>query len=263
MYPAPLSLKLELRRVAIVLDPRLALAGALGLDLARTLRRTYEVWLVPELWQILDNTCHWRDTPGTLVPDQPVDTTLEALDAWEQWRAATDITGLGCFFVGHQGCESLLPESVEPDLPRRWQWLAATLEQRAQGLDPTLPLASAWRDAAALAAALGAAPILAMIGPSGVPPIVEAFARWGGLEVGPAPRDGLFAQERAGLRALCAAAGVAKFGWAGLALAIVQLVVPKMLTITGAPTGEDNGEAWEMLPGDNPWDGARAFWYRL
>jgi hypothetical protein len=133
LYLQPLSLRIEQRRPAVVMDPELVLGpGPLGLLLTRLLSRTVEVWLVPELWQILDNTCRWRDLPELLMPGCRPDLIRSALDACERWRSDTDAIGLGCYYVGHQGGESLLPEGADLALPERWQALASSLERRAR-----------------------------------------------------------------------------------------------------------------------------------
>lgn len=254
MYLQPLSLRVEQRRPAVVIDPELVLGpGPLGLLLTRLLSRTMEVWLVPELWQILDNTCRWRDEPELLLPGRPPELIRDALDACERWRADTDATGLGCYYVGHRGGDSLLPDGADQALPERWQVLASSLERHAGSFPLEEPVAAAWRDAVALSAALPAAPILTLA-PAGSPPaIAEALASWRVLTLAAAPRDALHTRERRLLRELCVGAGAAKLVWAGLALAILHLVVP----------GTAADAAWPAAAGEDPWNQARAFWYRL
>ena len=255
MFQQPLSLRVEQRRPAVVVDPELVLGtGPLGLLATRMLSRTFEVWLVPELWQILDNTCRWRDEPGLLLPGREPELVRGALDACERWRSDTDAIGLGCFFVGHRGGESLLPDGADPTLPERWQTLARQLEQRAHAFPLAEPLAAAWRDALALSVALPAAPILTLAPHAAPPGIARALSDWGLAMAAPAPRDPLRTSERRQLREFCAAAGAAKLAWAGLRLAVLHLVAP----------GTAVDSAWAAdTPGEGSWNEAKAFWYRL
>jgi hypothetical protein len=176
----------------------------------------------------------------------------------------TDAVGLGCFFPGHHGSDSLLPEGADHALPERWQSLAASLEHHARDLPLDRPVAAAWRDAVALAAALPAAPILTLAPAGSAPAIAEALADWQVARLTTAPRDALWARERRLLRELCAAAGTAKLAWAGLDLAVLHLVVPGAVVPAVADgAGKDVELDWVRAPAEDPWDKARAFWYRL
>jgi hypothetical protein len=265
MHAPLLSLRLEQHRPSVVLDLDLMLGpGPLGLALARSLSRTMELWQVAELWHVLDNTCHWRADPEVLLPGRPAAQVRDALDACERWRTETDVGRLGCYYLGDQDGESFLPDDANRNLLRLWQLLAQTFELHARDFPAGRPLAAAWRDAAALSAALVAAPILTLAPANGAPAIAEALDRWQVAALDRAPHDGLLAYERAILRGLCAAAGAAKLVWAGLGLAVLHLVVPGAACLA-MPAGDE----FELAPrrlqpsGENPWSGARAFWYRL
>jgi hypothetical protein len=65
LFPA-LSVEVDQRRRACVLDFSLALSR-FGPAVARNLSDVLEVWIVPEMWHILDNTCLYLDKPELLL----------------------------------------------------------------------------------------------------------------------------------------------------------------------------------------------------
>ena len=91
-----LTVTLQQRRLACVLDPALVLSPY-GLAVSR-LCEVVDVWMVRELWHILDNTHFFMQRPALLVeaaartPDTEAASqeALQALLAWEQWRLEND-----------------------------------------------------------------------------------------------------------------------------------------------------------------------------
>lgn len=64
-----LSVTISQRRWSCVLDPTLALSYY-GLALVKRLRQVMEVWVVRELWNILDNTHFYLQDPASLLPNR-------------------------------------------------------------------------------------------------------------------------------------------------------------------------------------------------
>ncbi len=277
-----LSFSLSQPRWACVLDPTLALSPH-GLPLVRRLGEVMELWVVRELWHILDNTHFYQEQPETLLPNTatvpltarqqtPAQAILTTLREWERLRMETDLTGLKLFWIGDGPGESLLPAEVDTDIVWRYETLACSLESR---LSAGEILAAAFRDAVALAVARGPAFILTHL-PEGAtadfpPAICNALTAWEISCQLLSSQDPWVTLEQGQLRHLIVQAGLARLCWAGLRLAVLQLVVPSAAALT-APGPEsvpflDLGEAEDS--GQHPeleidlWQGAQAFWYPL
>jgi hypothetical protein len=149
------------------------------------------------------------------------------------------------------------------------------LENQQNGQrDDSEPLTSAFRDAAALAASLGSAFILTYRSPEDLarnlpPTICSSLMSWGVDCQEVEGEDAIASLERDHLRQLLIQAGLAKFLWTGLHLAVLHLVVPNATAISPpADWGEEfslsEWESWQELPEEgNFWEVARGFWYDI
>lgn len=264
-FPA-LSVTVGQRRWPCVLDPALLLSRY-GLMLARHLSEVMELWVVRELWHILDNTHFYRRQPQLLLPDnnqgEPAEEELaQALSGWEQARLQTDLGGLKLFWVGDGPTESLLPPGADPRLTWRCEALSRALDQRLSG--DGSGLLPAFRDAAALTATLGSALILAVLPAQGAPALCEALNGWGIPCSELDSNDVMVELEREQLRRILVYAGLAKLWWAGLRMAALHLVLPPSRLDPGQLPEEDHQEENGLEPEESElWNGARGFWYPL
>jgi hypothetical protein len=315
LFPA-LSVEVDQRRRACVLDFSLALSR-FGPAVARNLSDVLEVWIVPEMWHILDNTCLYLDKPELLLPhadyggvtaerlEEASRETASALREWERLRFETDPACLRLYWIGDGPLESFLPSRVDQQILTRWTALAASLDARITGRlpPPDHPLAAAYRDTAALTAALGNAFILTCLldsddawdtqngnwngdgglvpsfdeKPTGlIPPICLALSSWGVPCRQLAAPDQFAVIERDQFRHLALFSGIAKYVWAGLRLAIVHLLVPGMyLPPSTFGAASDNPGPDERLerelfgangashPTGDLWASARGFWHEI
>ncbi len=281
-----ISVNIGPRRFACVLDPTLALSP-LGLPLARRLCQGMEIWLVRELWHILDDSQYYLERPETLWEgeagagvtagageDLRFQQVRQTLRGWEQIRLSTDLSGLKCCWIGDGPAESLIPEDRDPGLVARYEWLSALLDAR---IDARATLANCFRDVAALAVALDTALVLTQVTDTDQEPpaIGQALGRWGLPCRRITTDDRLCALESAGISQALVRAGVAKLIFAGLRLAVLHVVAPWALaTVPLAPElalageiGDDGfGTRYAGAGADadaDPWLDAQAFWYPL
>lgn len=271
-----------------MLDTYLALAPY-GLLLAQRLSSELDLWLVRELWQILDNTQYYLSEPDRLRPPAAGATTprlasredarslRDTLTQWEMARTETDLAGLRVYWIGDALSESLLPSRVDPHLVARFETLAKSLDKRIQRPPggQTDVFADCVRDAVALTAAL--MPYRAFIltahatGNGSTPdePSLCSHLRHWGLRC---YRLGVGAKtqlEKEFILPMFARAGVAELMWAGLKLAVVHILAPKAVVVphgtnhneTFPPELESPGES--DVPETDWWDEAVSFWYSL
>jgi hypothetical protein len=279
------SITCSQRRWACVLDPTLALSEY-GLPLVKQLGEVIDLWVVRELWHILDNTYFFLQQQESIfvketAPRQAFASqhslsqqALRALKEWEHLRMETDLCSLNLFWIGDGVGESLLPKNVESNFIWRWESLAQNLDRQLNSdRHAAEPLTSAFRDAAALAAALGSAFILTHRSPEeaaqNLPPaICTTVERWGvncqEIDSG----DAIASLEREQLRQLLIHAGVSKLLWTGLRPAVLHLVVPSALMASPPPSWSEEFsltelEDWQEVQEKdlNFWEGARGFWY--
>jgi hypothetical protein len=281
-----ISITLSQQHLTCVLDPSLVLSNY-GLSLAKHLREVMELWVVRELWYILDNPQFYLQQPESLLmrttPEKVTNIPLpdrqeliQALQDWECMRMATDPTSLNLFWIGDQPGESYLPARADPQLIWRWESLACSLDNQLKGNTLTSEtLALAFRDAAALATALNSAFILTYQLPeacaTSLPPdICVALETWGIPCREIYPLDAIATIERDNLRRLIVQAGLSKLLWAGLHLAVLHLVVPSASALfcridQAQETRSPNigGDAEHSVLTTNLWQGAQGFWYRI
>lgn len=258
-------IKIESRRPRAVLDPWLCLQPA-GPVLIQRLQPFVELWVVRELWNILDNSQLYQARPEALhAPSDEgprfedlsqlqlrmlLDKSLsnhsevavrssDRLDAsaqaiansirvWERVRLSSDLAGLQLFWAGDSLAESLFP----PGTPQRTQSAyerAARLLDRA--LSPKTPLACGQRDALALATALGGAPILALADTSDTqaPAHYAALQASAALRIEPVPQDALNATEQHLWWSLLCQANAAALLWQGLRVGLLHVHSPWLM----------------------------------
>ncbi|GAB4226250.1 MAG: hypothetical protein Kow00121_54420 [Elainellaceae cyanobacterium] len=297
------SISIQQRRCACVLDPTLALSDY-GLPLVKQLAELMELWVVRELWHILDNTYFYVHQSRSVYAEQKhrkrfyaehleIGTTshqpqplspqaIRALREWERLRLETDLCSLKLFWIGDSVGESLLPETTETGVVWRWETLAQSLEhqlnEHLNGHRANAEiLTSAFLDAAALAVALPSAFILTTIpneissvDEKPIPRICETLATAGIGCTRIDLSDPIAAIERDQIYHLLVHAGLSKFLWAGLQLAVLHLVVPTAATLN-PPQDElkefSFSEIEEFIETPklptNLWQGAQGFWYSI
>lgn len=287
MLPSPRLLTLSNQQCLNgILDPSLALSPY-GLPIAKHLGNVLELWIVRELWHILDNIQFYQQHPESLLVKTTVATTpviqsinpqeiIQTLEDWKFLRVTTVPTKLNLFWIGDNKSESFLPSDADSQLIWYWELLAHSLDNRLDKHSLTsTTLTSAFRDTIALAAALKSSFILTYQLPekpdTNLPPpdICIALESWGIPCQQIAFNDPIATIEREHLLHLIVRAGLSKFLWAGLNLAVLHLVLPSASHLHhGEETQEtqdfgieDHTEKFTLTP--NLWQGARGFWYQL
>lgn len=286
IFVPSLPMDLLKNRWKCILDPNLALSEH-GITLVKNLGEVMDLWLVREFWHILeDNTMYYeqltlnslnsgdisRNEELNFMREQRSQQVKSTLKAWKQLRLETDLGHLNLFWVNDSLSDSMLPRDTDAKIIWRWESLARNLESLGKTRFSE-PLASAFRDAAALSAALGSAFILTHRSPEEVsrnlpPSICIALEEWGIICQEIEPANTLVTVEGNALRQLFVEAGVSKLLWAGLKIAILHLVVPKAINLNSSETSrENNGSRFtSSVDLDNSthfWTGAQGFWYTL
>ncbi|MGC4093194.1 MAG: hypothetical protein QM756_35965 [Polyangiaceae bacterium] len=257
------------RRPAAVLDPWLCL-NRLGPALIQRLQRSVELWIVRELWHILDNSHFYSLKPDALttagdprallseyqrafVIDQFESENSDAplsvasgggasldltLRAWERIRLSTDLAGLKLYWLGDGLCESLLPDGSSPSLHARHNQVVEALDRK---LLPGSPVACGQRDALALALALGGVPVLSVIdGDDSAPSLCGRLLEASGTSCRRAPEhDALVESQRALWRSLLVSEHCASLVWSGLRLALVHVEFPELAFWSAQDLGPD------------------------
>lgn len=272
------------QRPRCVIDPALALSPS-GLLLYKNLGEAMELWVVRELWYILDNINLYLQRPELVVPGinapsktlsekrSSLEETLWSLKEWERVRGTTDLSRLNLFWLGDNLRESLLPKDREPGIFSYWEFLARSLDNQIDKIPTNDVLTLAFRDAVALLASLGSAFILTYQLPSdydkNLPPdICKALKTWNIPCKYLTQKDPVVILEREYLRELINNTGLAKPFWADIHIAILHLVVP-----SGVPRIElktdwithkfSSQEIQYFEPENYLWTNIEAFWYQL
>jgi hypothetical protein len=276
------SVSISQRRRTCVIDPALALSP-FGIPLVRRLAESMELWLPREFWHILDNTHFYLCQPNELNEyDQSNPTPIgqsegviiRAIQEWEKIRGDTDPASMKLFWIGDSPGESILPAEIEPSVFWRFETLSRSLDKR---LNSENLLTWAFRDAAALSAALSAAVILCQIkGPEpgdSAPMICRALLDWGLESVQADSDDEWLKLERGYYRQHMVSAGLAKLHWSGLRLAVLHIVAPSAASLSYGFDeaidiyGDGLSDIMDEI-GISPalfdyWQGAKAYWYPL
>lgn len=265
------------RRRACVLDGALALSP-LGLSLAQRLCGEFEVWLVRELWQILDNTAFYLERPerlftglGCPVLNGSADAIRETLRLWDFARTEADLAGLNVYWVGDALGGSLLPAGFDAHLVNRYERLAHALDRRAEGVGASGALVQCARDAVALTVALAPSrAVLLTTRESWAPdePLPAPLLRAWGIPVDALPPGRSGRLEREALGEQLARAAVAELRWAGLDLVAMHIVARRAAAIPafGGSSLLESDEPDVPDDGDDEcdwWADAVAFWYPL
>jgi hypothetical protein len=265
----PLQVTVDARGWSAILDVRLTL-HRLGLLLATRLAEELRVFLVPTLWEVLDNTAYLDRHPERLTERGRRETGTEAglaLGQWERARLELGLSALRIFWAGDALHESSLPKDMDPGLSERFNQLAEGLGRRlGEALterDSGWPLYEGSRDAAALAAAMiRYRPLILTLNERGeeMPPLCAVLAECG------IPCRRLDDAESRPLRdhlgPILVRSAVPELLWDGLQLAMVHLVAPQALLL---PASAEEGEGLFRGPGSgyDPWAKAAAYWYVL
>jgi hypothetical protein len=266
-----LEIRLAHRRRSIVLDPGLALSLH-GAPIAARLGRAADLWIVPELWHILDNVAlsqgHRRPfEEETALGHAERDMAL-SVRLWERLRSESDLNNGAFFWIGDALRESRLPEAAPPGLLQNCEILAQSFDARGHHARAGRhsPLWPATRDALALSVVLGTGLVLTHLGADGGPPALcrmldECAVRSAPIDAG----EGIAAREREQLRRMAAACGLAKFVFAGLDLAVLQLLVPRYVpfSVPAEPDALPDLEDLPLAVSAALWDDAQGFWYPL
>jgi hypothetical protein len=270
-------------RSSCVIDPNLLLSPY-GLFLVRCLGDLLELWVARELWHILENPEFYCKQGQIVIPQQELEQPpesrrvaeqqrIEMLKHWERVRSETPPAQLKLFWLGDRPGESYIPNGTDPQMMERWEAIAQSLDDRSPQSSRNTGLTVAYRDTAALAAALGSAFILTyqlsddLNNPS-PPELCLILEQWGIPCHRIDPLDAIADLERENLLQLIVATGLSKLLWAGLRLAILHLVVPSTITTCGKrlPRWTIHTLPENSVPEPpilNLWEGAQGFWYPL
>jgi hypothetical protein len=273
-----LSISLQHRRWACVLDPMLALSEY-GLLLVKQLGDIIELWVVREFWNMIDSSQFYQQQPEILLQDFATERSplysqqiLRSLQEWDRLRTLSDRNSWHVHFLADVIGESCLPGGVDSDLIWRWESLAQSLDTQLNPKEDN-SLILAVRDLAALAAARPAC-ILTYRLPeeidSNLPPkICNTLESWGIHCQEVNNEDAIAPLEREQFRTLIIHAGLSKLLWAGLNLVIIHLVVPAEATLTATNWSEEYAFSSTPDPAEaqatqiNLWEGSQGFWYTL
>lgn len=270
-----------------IIDPALALS-AYGVPLIKQLGEVMELWVVRELWHILDNSNFYLQYPELITPRgsnsfrtpkqerMGLEETLQSLKKWERFRMETDLAGLNLFWLGDSIKESLLPKTKNLEVFRQWEALTKSLDtqiDQSQTEDYILPLA--FRDTIALAASLNSAFILtyqqeADFEKNLSPEICQTLEAWGISCNVLTPIDSLVSTERDYLQQILISTGITKFLWSGLHLTVLHIFLPEIAKETmlsqqfalSLAKSQENELANFRLQ-NQPWIDAKGFWYSL
>lgn len=279
------SLAPEKNSCSCIIDPALALSYY-GVPLVKRLATVIELWVVRELWHILNDCDFYLQQPELLIPKTSIYTSnpeqeraaleekLWSLKEWQKSRFGNDLAGLNIFWLGDSLHESLLPKNQNYNIFWQWESFAKSLEyQIDQFQQQNSVLLFAFRDTAALTACLESAFILTYQLPdeftnNTAPGICQTLQSWGfSCKFLPA-HHAYVAIERDYWHQLFANTGLTKFFWSGLHLIVLHLVVPRALSTTSSPIFQASNlssreNSVDDLESNNLWAGSQAFWYQI
>lgn len=281
-----LSINLNQQRLTCILDPSLAL-NFYGLSIARSLSEFLDLWLVREFCQILENINFYQQHPESLlltkaltetsnIPTHNRQEIIQTLQDWENVRQTTAPTKLNLFWIGDKPSESFLPNNLDSELISQWEFFAHSLDDQLDSrCVANSTLNAAFRDTAALAATLKSAFILTYQPPENNannldPEICTTLESWSIPCQKIDSYDTVAAIERENFLHLIIQAGLSKFLWAGLNLAILHLIVPYASSsryikpqLLNQQNFNQEGNLPKSLLNFNIWRKARGFWYQI
>lgn len=285
MLEQELELSVRPKRWTCVVDPMLALTTPGGAQLVQRLSAVADLWMVRSFWQVLDSSEFYRRDPLALWTQDRTQASRpdtgafeQALALWEGLRAQTDLASLRLHWLSDSLTESSFPEHTPPYLLERYESLHQALSSRVEGQDELSETAGffAALDCLALTAALGSVRLLTLALDHPWSCLGASCKRLGlRLEAAPELPGGLLDVERRRFGDFLVSAGTAPLVWAGLSLAVVQLVVPRAVCLTALETAGEVEAEGALLPrlGDDEdaappsagelWQDAKAYWYGL
>jgi hypothetical protein len=233
----------ERHQMVCVIDPALALSRH-GVALVKCLGSVIELWVVRELWHILNDTTFYIKQPQLISPRgifpekteeqeyHALEETVLSLKEWEKFRMKTNLAGLNFFWIGDSPRESYLPQNRSPDILGYWESIVRRLDEQFSPLDTTdyiLPLI--FRNTTALVATLESATILtyqtSIEYENNLPPeICKTLEQWGISCKSLSIQDSMVALERTYLHDLLVRTSGAKFLWSDIHLCILHLLIP-------------------------------------
>ncbi|MBE9044163.1 hypothetical protein IQ255_07055 [Pleurocapsales cyanobacterium LEGE 10410] len=228
-----------------VLDPAIALSHH-GVLIAENMGNEIELWVVRELWNIVNNADFYSQRPELITPQSingqnnaMTAETIWSLREWEKEKQQKDLAKLGLYWLGDSLQESLLPNNKPAEFFGQWESMARALDRRNEQLnrDRDNILSLAFRDTVALLASLKSAFVLTYQLPKNLdrdpfPSIFGVLENWGIPCQMLNRRNPVIAMERQYLRQLIVRAGLSKLLIAGVNLVVFHLVIPSNNTST-------------------------------
>jgi hypothetical protein len=264
-YMSPFAPTGSTKRCSAILDIDLALSS-FGLLFALRLSEAFDVWLVRELWDILDNTTVYRSKPDLLFPSEPeansgtfaegaaVRDIPEILEQWETARVESDLGGFKIYWVGDAMRESLFPKGLDTYLVYRFEKLAKCLDSKAENSQRVGPaygrgehaepaFLRCFREAASLAAALTQYRSIIFTRralhqeqkANGIPvsePLICSYLRQWGIATRQVSQSSKLPILSGLLAPVFANTGITELIWGGLDLAAVHILAPNAVTLT-------------------------------
>ena len=232
----PKKMQSQYKNWGCILDPALALSHH-GVIVAESMSKEIELWVVQELWNIVNNAEFYCDrieliTPQTVVMKKRAVTAevIWSLKEWSQTKQEKDLAKLGMYWLGDNLQESLLPKDKPVEFFKQWQNSATALDSRSPETQQDRNILNlAFRDTIALAASLKSAFVLTQSSTNSndsSPAICKALKKWGISSQFVNKRNPIVAMERQYIRQLIVRAGLGKLLIAGVNLAAFHLVIP-------------------------------------
>ena len=272
----PTLMQYQYRNWSCILDPAIALSHH-GVIIAENLSKEIELWIVQELWNIINDAEFYSDRTELIVPqditlktEAVVAETIWSLQEWSKTKQEQDLAKLGMYWLGDNLQESLLPHNKPIEIFKRWEALGSSLDRRERQTNSNDKdiLTMAFRDTLALAASLKSAFILTYQ-PSNEntpPAICKALSNWGISCQIIVKRNPIAAMERQYIRQLIVRAGLGKLLLAGVNLAAFHLVIPAVNTSANAWYGSSLSTSTHYNNGDREiyfWNNVRGIWYYI
>ena len=251
-----------------VLDPAIALSHH-GVLVAENMGKEIELWVVRELWNIVNNADFYSHRPELITPqnltreqDTMTAEIIWSLKEWEKEKQQKDLARLGMYWLGDSLQESLLPNNKPAEFFRQWEAMASALDRHNERTNQERNdiLSLAFRDTVALLASLKSAFVLTYQLPGNsnhdsFPTIFKVLENWGIPCQMLNRRNPVVAMERQYLRQLIVRAGLSKLLLAGVNLVVFHLVIPsnnasdRLLQTNSESVLEQEGYFWNIVKG--------------
>lgn len=278
-----------------VIDPNL-LVSVYGLALVQHLGNYIELWVARELLHIFDRPevyvqkckSKYLGSGSSLHHKMTLSEFQErchALGDWKKFCLTSDLHHLGLFWLGDRLSESFLPDHIDSQIIHRWEALASSLDSLLGGDLSCDPIQPAYRDAIALSAVLETSFILSYHSSgseTNTCPDFCKFIQQCGISCEQVSQNDPVVQiEQQLLLQTMIVAGVGKYFWKGLKLAVIHIVGPFVsnhkdsysfiadnqekfpLFDLSSKTLEDCNVQKDQALEMNIWHGARSYWYWL